>query len=50
MDPKEDQPPSKSDKRKYIPEKYVWKRSYTMVLIANALYILFFYLLMNIFR
>ena len=50
MDPKEDQPPSKGSKRKYIPEKYVWKRSYTMVLLANALYILFFYLLMNIFQ
>jgi len=50
MESKEDQPPSKGQKKIFIPEKYVWKRSYTLVLIANALYILFFYLLMNIFQ
>lgn len=50
MEPTEDQPPSKAAKKTFIPEKYVWKRSYTMVLIANAFYILFFYILMNIFQ
>lgn len=30
-------------------EKYKWKRSYTAVLIANAAYILLFYLLMIYF-
>lgn len=31
------------------PEKYHWKKSYTLVLVANALYILLFYLIMNYF-
>lgn len=31
------------------PEKYRWKKSYTLVLLANAAYILFFYFLMNTF-
>jgi len=31
------------------PEKYHWKKSYTLVLIANAIYILAFYLIMNFF-
>ena len=31
------------------PEKYIWKRSYSLVLIANAAYILLFYVLMNLF-
>ncbi len=28
------------------PEKYHWKRSYSLVLIANAVYVFLFYLLM----
>ena len=32
-----------------LPEKYHWKKSYTVVLIANAAYILFFYFLMSYF-
>jgi len=32
-----------------LPEKYHWKKSYTVVLIANAMYILFFYFLMSYF-
>ena len=31
------------------PDTYQWKRSYTVVLVANALYILAFYLIMNYF-
>ncbi len=31
------------------PEKYHWKKSYTLVLVANAIYILAFYLIMNYF-
>ncbi len=31
------------------PEKYRWKKSYTLVLIANTAYILLFYFLMNMF-
>ncbi len=31
------------------PEKYQWKTSYTIVLVANAIYILLFYLIMNYF-
>ena len=31
------------------PKKYQWKRSYTAVLIANAVYIALFYVLMTIF-
>lgn len=30
-------------------EKYVWKKEYTVVLVANAIYILLFYLLTNSF-
>lgn len=32
------------------PEKYQWKKSYTLVLVANAAYILLFYFLMLIFQ
>jgi hypothetical protein len=32
-----------------LPKKYHWKKAYTAVLIANAIYIFFFYLLMTIF-
>lgn len=28
------------------PKKYQWKRSYTLVLVANAVYVFLFYLLM----
>lgn len=31
------------------PEKYTWKKSYTVVLVANAIYILLFYFIMNYF-
>ena len=31
------------------PEVYHWKKSYTIVLIANAFYVLAFYLVMNYF-
>lgn len=31
------------------PEKYLWKRSYTMVLVANVFYVLLFYLIMKLF-
>jgi len=31
------------------PMKYVWKKSYTIVLLANAFYILLFYFIMKIF-
>lgn len=31
------------------PEKYYWKKSYTIVLVANALYIMAFYLIMTYF-
>jgi len=31
------------------PEKYIWKKSYTIVLLANLLYILLFYFIMNSF-
>ena len=31
------------------PKKYQWKRSYTAVLVANAVYIVLFYVLMTIF-
>lgn len=30
-------------------EKYIWKKSYTIVLLANLLYILLFYFIMNSF-
>lgn len=31
------------------PKKYIWKKSYTLVLAANAGYIVVFYILMKIF-
>ena len=31
------------------PEKYVWKPIYTVILVANAIYILLFYIIMNQF-
>ena len=31
------------------PRKYQWKKAYTAVLIANAVYIFLFYMLMTIF-
>lgn len=31
------------------PEKYRWKRSYTFVLVANAVYVILFYFLMTLF-
>ncbi|EHQ04321.1 hypothetical protein Gilli_0163 [Gillisia limnaea DSM 15749] len=31
------------------PKKYIWKKSYTIVLLANAFYILLFFLIMKIF-
>mgnify|MGYP005833237313 CR=1 FL=1 len=31
------------------PEKYHWKKSYTWVLLANAIYIVLFYLIMKSF-
>lgn len=31
------------------PEKYHWKKSYTVVLVANAIYIMAFYLIMIYF-
>lgn len=30
-------------------QKYVWKKEYTVVLIANAVYILLFYVIMKNF-
>lgn len=32
-----------------IPEKYRWKSAYTWLLIANAIYVLIFYFIMNSF-
>lgn len=32
-----------------LPEKYHWKKAYTTVLLANAVYIVLFYLLMSLF-
>ena len=29
--------------------RYIWKKSYSIVLLANAFYILLFYLIMKIF-
>ena len=49
MEEKEN-PPKKVSRKTFIPEKYVWKRSYTFVLLANALYIILFYFLMIIFQ
>ncbi|TVZ27764.1 hypothetical protein JM83_2826 [Gillisia sp. Hel_I_86] len=31
------------------PKKYIWKKSYTIVLLANLAYIILFYFLMNLF-
>tara|TARA_Y100001947_G_C10082415_1_gene195207 strand:+ start:275 stop:385 length:111 start_codon:yes stop_codon:yes gene_type:complete len=31
------------------PEKYHWKKSYGWLLIANAIYVVLFYLFMNLF-
>ena len=31
------------------PPKYKWKKTYSLVLLANAVYILLFYILMTIF-
>lgn len=31
------------------PEKYIWKKSYTLVLIINAIYIILFYFIMKTF-
>jgi hypothetical protein len=31
------------------PEKYQWEKSYTIVLIANLVYIIVFYVLMQLF-
>lgn len=31
------------------PEKHIWKKSYTLVLIANAIYIILFYFVMKTF-
>jgi len=31
------------------PKKYIWKKSYNVVLLANAFYILIFYFIMKIF-
>lgn len=41
-------PPSEASKE-YVPEKYHWKKSYTLVLAANAAYIVLFYFLMKLF-
>ncbi|AXG70631.1 hypothetical protein KORDIASMS9_02872 [Kordia sp. SMS9] len=30
-------------------KKFVWKKMYTVILVANLAYILFFYLIMKIF-
>lgn len=30
-------------------QKYVWKKEYTLVLLANAVYIVLFYVIMKIF-
>lgn len=32
-----------------LPKKYHWKKAYTTVLVANAIYIVLFYLLMSYF-
>ena len=31
------------------PQKYSWKREYTLVLVANLIYIVLFYVIMNKF-
>lgn len=31
------------------PEKYHWKKSYTLVLVANVVYVLAFYIIMQFF-
>lgn len=30
-------------------EKFVWKKSYSLVLLANAAYIILFYIVMSLF-
>lgn len=50
MENKTEDPRKVHPKKQYVPEKYIWKRSYTYVLVANALYIAFFYFLTTIFR
>jgi hypothetical protein len=30
-------------------EKFIWKKSYSLVLLANAVYILLFYFIMSLF-
>jgi len=30
-------------------EKFIWKKSYSLVLLANAAYILLFYFIMSLF-
>ncbi|SHF58699.1 hypothetical protein SAMN05444483_101687 [Salegentibacter echinorum] len=30
-------------------EKFVWKKSYSLVLLANAAYIILFYIIMTLF-
>ncbi len=31
------------------PEKYIWKKSYTLVLLVNIIYIILFYFIMKTF-
>lgn len=31
------------------PQKYIWKKEYTLVLLANVLYIVFFYIITNLY-
>lgn len=49
METKEDALSPSETNKEYIPEKYHWKKSYTLVLTANAVYIVLFYFLMKIF-
>ena len=35
--------------KNFMEEKHKWKKSYSIVLILNAIYILIFYLLMEIY-
>ncbi|SEE61048.1 hypothetical protein SAMN04487765_3379 [Tenacibaculum sp. MAR_2010_89] len=32
------------------PQKYTWKREYTLVLVANLVYLVLFYIITNIFN
>lgn len=32
-----------------LPQKYHWKKAYTLVLLANVVYIFLFYVLMTLF-